>query len=471
MGEIDLIKKAFSSESFRTEGYKLIDRIADSMDQAENKKNEKTVSWMAPDAQLAFWENDFNQPPRDELDSFWDNVFSHSMNLHSRGYMGHQVSTTPAITTLTGAAMAFLNNVTTVYEMGMTGNAMEKIVLNHMADKFGYAAGATGVVTSGGSLGNLTALVTARSSSGIPEQEYGHLAIMVSVEAHYSVERAAKIMGIPQENIIKIQSDKQHRIRTERLEEAFQRAESYGKRVFCIIGCAGTTAVGAYDDLEQLADFAERHNIWFHVDGAHGAAVVFSEKYRHYINGIERSDSLIVDFHKMLMAPAISTAVLYNSGNRKMNEFSPAAAYLWQNQQSEEWYNSAKHTLECTKPITIMHTYAIMRRYGDSLYQQHVDKLYDLGQTFAQMIHSRENMELAMEPCSNIVCFRCTAAGTDANTLNASVWKKIVDDGKFYIVNTMLDGVFYLQVSLMNPLTEPEDLERLLDKIEDYAAE
>lgn len=117
----------------------------------------------------------------------------------------------------------------------------------------------------------------------------------------------------------------------------------------------------------------------------------------------------------MMLVPPLSTAIIYNAKNRKVNEFSPKAAYLWQDQLSEEWYNSAKHTLECTKPITILHTYAIMRLYGDEIYRQNVDTLYDLGKQFAEMIKNEKNMELALEPCSNIVCFRYAADKADCD--------------------------------------------------------
>lgn len=467
--ETNLIEKAFSAEHFREEAYQLINYIANRMELSESDVPQNTINWTPPEKQLKFWENDFSSGASENMDAFWAKLFLHSINSHSRGYMGHQVAVTPALTVLTGAVMAFLNNSTTVYEIGMTANAMEKIVLHYLAGKFGYHEKSTGVVTSGGSLGNLTALITARTSSGIAEQDYSRLAIMVPADAHYSVERAAEIMGIPTENILKIPFDEQHCIRTDLLEPTYQQAAAQGKLVYCVIGCAGTTAVGAYDDLDALADFAEQHKLWFHVDGAHGAAVVFSEKYRHYLHGIERSDSLIIDFHKMLLAPSISTAVLYNVRNRQINEFSPSAAYLWHNQRSEEWYNSAKHTLECTKPITILHTYAILKRYGDKLYQQHIDYLYDLGQTFAQMVREHRSMELAVEPSSNIVCFRYCDGERDLNEVNAAILQNLLEDGEFYIVSTTIDGRFYLRVSLMNPLTRPEDVQRLLDKIELFA--
>ena len=236
-----------------------------------------------------------------------------------------------------------------------------------------------------------------------------------------------------------------------------------------MIGCACTTSVGAHDNLEQIGAFAEKHNIWFHVDGVHGGAAIFSEKYKYLLKGVERSDSLIVDFHKMMMTPPLSTAVIYNAGHRKINEFSPKAAYLWQDQLSEEWWNSAKHTLECTKPLTIIHTYAIMRLYGDEIYRQNVDTLYDLGKEFAELIRKQPDMELAIEPCSNIVCFRYVSDNGNINETNRMIAEALLKDGTYYTVNTAIRGEFYLRVTLMNPLTSTEELTGLLQKIREVA--
>lgn len=170
--ETNLIEKAFSAEHFREEAYQLINYIANRMELSESDAPQNTINWTPPEEQLKFWENDFNSGASENMDAFWAKLFLHSINSHSRGYMGHQVAVTPALTVLTGAVMAFLNNSTTVYEIGMTANAMEKIVLQYLAEKFGYHENSTGVVTSGGSLGNLTALITARTSSGIAEQDY-----------------------------------------------------------------------------------------------------------------------------------------------------------------------------------------------------------------------------------------------------------------------------------------------------------
>lgn len=410
----NIVRRAYSVDELKKAAPQLIELIANQLNASVTQDHQpRTIDRLPPEEQLRFWQSDFSSPAPEDLTSLVEKVLSHSINFHSKGYMGHQVAVTLPLTVLPSALIAYMNNCTTVYELGMAGNAMEKVVITHLAETFGYAEGATGFVASGGSMGNLTALVTARTSSGIEEADYHKLAVMVSAEAHYSVERAAKIMGIRSENIIKVPVGQDCSIRPELLESVYRQALSEGKLVFCVVGCACTTSVGAFDGLEAIADFAERHQIWFHVDGAHGGAVIFSEKYKHLIKGIERSDSLILDFHKMMMAPPLSTAVIYNSRNRKISEFSPKAAYLWRDQLSEEWWNSAKHTLECTKPITILHTYAIMRLYGEEIYRQNVDTLFDLGRQFAEMIRGQKNMELALEPRSNIVCFRYVPEGAN----------------------------------------------------------
>lgn len=461
----NLISRAYSPEEFQKEAPVIMDMISEELKESLSREMPETIKRCPPKEQLRFWQEDFSSSDPVTLESLMKEVMSHSIHFHSKGYVGHQVAVTLPVTVLTSAMMAYMNNCTTVYELGMAGNAMEKVVIGHLAEKFGYNVGATGFVVSGGSMGNLTALVTARTSSGIDEKDYHKLAIMVSEEAHYSVERAAKIMGIQSENIIKVPVGDDFGIRAELLESAYQQAAAEGKMVFCVVGCACTTSVGAFDDLEAVADFAEKHQIWFHVDGAHGGAVIFSEKYRHLIKGIERSDSLIVDFHKMMMTPPLSTAIIYNAGNRKVNEFSPKAAYLWQDQLSEEWWNSAKHTLECTKPITILHTYAIMRLYGDEIYQQNVDILFDRGKQFAEMIRADKDMELALEPKSNIVCFRYIPKSGDADEVNKKIAEKLLEDGSFYVVSTTVRGKFYLRITLMNPFTDTACLEKLIAKI------
>lgn len=228
----NLISRAYSPEEFQKDASKLMNIISGELEASLTQEVPKTIKRYSPEEQLDFWQEDFSSTAQEEFPDLMKKVMSHSINFHSKGYVGHQVAVTLPVTVLTSAMMAYMNNCTTVYELGMAGNAMEKVVISHLAEKFGYHKGAAGFVVSGGSMGNLTALVTARTSSGISETDYHRLAIMVSGEAHYSVERAAKIMGIRSENIIKVPVGDDFSIRPELLESTYQKAAADGKIVF-----------------------------------------------------------------------------------------------------------------------------------------------------------------------------------------------------------------------------------------------
>jgi L-2,4-diaminobutyrate decarboxylase len=238
--------------------------------------------------------------------------------------------------------------------------------------------------------------------------------------------------------------------------------------VISVIGSAGSTSTGSYDDLDAIADFCEKHKIWFHVDGAHGGAVIFSNTYKHLVKGLARADSMIIDFHKMLLIPALATGLVFKRGEDAFKTFQQKAQYLWANQESLDWFNSGKRTFECTKSMMCIKIYALLKAYGEQVFTENVDTLYDLGKTFAKMVQSHPNFELGVEPESNIVCFRYVENGkteAEIHALNTEKKAEILRGGKFYIVQTTLRDKLFLRVSLMNPLTKKADLKALLDEI------
>ncbi len=169
---------------------------------------------------------------------------------------------------------------------------------------------------------------------------------------------------------LQIETNADFQMNVDLLEETWQEANEKGLNVFAIIGSACTTASGSYDDLEAIAAFAGKKNIWFHVDGAHGAAVIFSEKYIHLVNGINQADSVVIDCHKMLMTPALTTALLYKEADQSYHTFQQDAHYLWQQQADPEWYNYGKRTFECTKLMMSLRFFTLMKVNSIS-YKQH----------------------------------------------------------------------------------------------------
>jgi L-2,4-diaminobutyrate decarboxylase len=275
-------------------------------------------------------------------------------------------------------------------------------------------------------------------------------------------------MGLGEEGLVKIPVNDRFGMRTDLLEAAYAQARARGLVPFAVVGSACSTATGSYDDLEAVAAFCAERDLWFHVDGAHGGAVVVSEKYKGLVRGIGQADSVVIDFHKMLLTPALATAVVFRRGEDGFRTFQQKAHYLWKDQQAREWFNLGKRTFECTKVMMSVKVYAALRTYGEGLFAANVDRLYDLARWLAGRIGERPELELAAAPESNIVCFRCVTEGGNVereNERNGRIRQELLREGRFYLVQTSLRGKLYLRVSLMNPFTTRDHLAEMLDAV------
>ncbi len=468
------ISEIFDTDRFKKEGHKLVDLLANYLDQAKSGGEMPVLNWKDPDKQVEYWKNYVVDP--DDIASYFSDVLNNSIHLHHPKYMGHQLSPPAPVSALADFLGAVLNNGMVGYEMGPVSTAIERLVIQCFTEALGYDSEGDGFLTSGGTLGNLTALLTARKvkvDSNIWEEGSSgeKLAVMVSSEAHYCIDRAARIMGLGSDGILLIETNEDFQMKTELLELIFQEATEKGLKVFSIIGSACSTATGSYDNLEAIAEFAAKRDLWFHVDGAHGAPVIFSGKYKQLVSGIHLADSVVIDCHKMLMTPTLTTALLYKRSEQSYKTFQQDAHYLWQQEEDPEWFNYGKRTFECTKLMMSLKFFTLMKVYGLDVLGENVTALYDLAKTFATLIKQRNHFELAIEPQSNIVCFRLMnnqLSDLENNEINARVRKAILVEGEFYIVQTTLRGKIFLRTTLMNPFTTPEHLVELLDKIEGY---
>jgi L-2,4-diaminobutyrate decarboxylase len=468
----DILQSAFDPEAFRRQGHALVDQLADHLARVQSGEGERVIAYRDPNEQLAYWQADFEKPPAEDPLPLLEDVLQGSIHLHHPRYMGHQVAPPLPLAALTALFTGLLNNGMALYEMGQVSTAMERVVTDWLARKIGFTAEASGFLTSGGTLATLTVLLAARAAKA-PGDVWGHgtsgrLAVLVSEQAHYCVDRAVRVMGLGEEGLIKIPVDDRFGMRTDLLAGAYEQARAKGIVPFAVVGSACSTATGSYDDLEAVGAFCAEHGLWFHVDGAHGGAVVVSEKYKGLVRGIERADSVVVDFHKMLLTPALATAVVFRRGDDGFSTFQQKAHYLWKDQQSHEWFNLGKRTFECTKVMMSVKVYVTLRTYGERAFAANVDHLYDLGRRLGEMIGERPELELAAAPQANIVCFRY--AGRDGNVereneLNGRIRRELLREGRFYLVQTSLRGKLYLRVSLMNPFTTEAHLAEMLEVV------
>lgn len=476
----DLLQKAYDAADMRRQGHALIDLLADHLEAMQQEPDAHTViSYTSPADALAEWTTRLEQGEPDPLVIF-QRVLEQSVKLHHPRYMGHQISPPAPVAALAGLLGDFLNNGMGVYEMGMAGTAAEAALTAEVGRVLGLGAQAGGFLTSGGTLANLTALLTARSVKAADEVwQTGHtqcLGLMVSEEAHYCVDRAARIMGWGEAGIIKVPSDAQFSIRTDLLETYYQRATAAGIQVIAVVGSACSTAAGAFDDLRALAAFSQQHGLWFHVDGAHGAALAFSERHRPLLAGIEQADSVAMDFHKMLLTPSVTTALLYRQHQHSYQTFQQRASYLLEWDAADEWHNLARRTFECTKLMLSIKAYTLWATQGKAFFEAYIDRVCALGHTFGQLLSEAADFELLTPPACNIVCYRYVPPGLDGpqhaaevDALNQYIRQQILHEGSFYLLTTTIRGRVWLRSTLSNAFTSPTDLHALLDRCRHHA--
>jgi L-2,4-diaminobutyrate decarboxylase len=475
-----IIPSPFNSEEFRKEGHKVVDILSDYLNDTLSGEEMPVLPWNDPDKLTEFFSFESAGGENEPLDSFLKRIITKSIHIHHPNYIGHQVTSPLPFTVLTQFCTTLLNNGAAIYEMGPVNMAMERNVIKRFGSIIGYTSKYDGIFTHGGTAGNLTAMLAARQAKtdyniweeGVRNNE--RPGYMMSEQSHYSIGRNVKIMGLGEGSIIKIPYDSNYRMRSDLLEESKKKAEDNGTKVISVVANACSTATGSYDNLDKIADFCGKHKLWMHVDGAHGMGVLFSEKYRNLVRGIERADSVVIDFHKMFLVPALNTLVMFRNGEKSFETFAQKASYLFQKSQNDVWYNSAIRTIECTKSAIGIIAYTALKYYGNSYYKEYIDSRYDLARTFAALVKSDDQLELAVWPESNIVCFRFAPSGFDEmtfNKVNTSIRERIIKEGSFYIVQAELGGKIWIRLTIINPVTSEDDLKNLLKRIVEIGLE
>ncbi|MFS8068775.1 MAG: pyridoxal phosphate-dependent decarboxylase family protein [Byssovorax sp.] len=474
-----MISTAFDPETFREQGRALVDRLADYLHRALRGEI-PVLPWRPPAEMAAAWATSFPEGPASDPRApgeLFARVIAEANHLHHPRYIGHQVTAPLPVAALADLVAALLNNGMAVYEMGPSATAIERTVVRFLADRVGFGPGADGVLTSGGSIGNLTALLAARQAkAGYDAWTEGSaggppLAVLGSAQAHYCVARAAQIMGWGKAGFVPVPVDDRFRLRPEALDAAFTRAVDAGRRPIIVAASACSTATGSFDPLPEIAAFCEERGLWLHVDGAHGAAAALSAKTRHLVAGIERADSVVWDAHKMMLVPGLVTAVLFRDGARSYEAFAQEASYLFEGRDPEdEWFNVGTRTLECTKRMLGLKLYTALAIHGTQLFGDYVADTFDRARRFAERLAREPDFELLIPPQCNIVCFRHRPEGaTDLDELQSTLRRRLIEDGSFYLVQTRLPAGVFLRITIINPATSDADLDALIYRLREAA--
>lgn len=462
------IKDLYSSAHFRDNGHALVDALADYLDAAGRGALPAVMPAGTPSEFSARFPSDFPERGDGDVLGVIRAALAGSTSLQSPGFIGHQVATPLPDAALCELSAALVNNGMAVFEMGPAASAMERAVLAQLSRAVGFPSSAGGILTSGGSVGNLTALLAARQAkAGFDVFREGlrkrpQLVVYAAETAHYSVARALRMLGLGDAGVIAVPVDERMRMRVDALSELIRRSRRRGRRPIAVVASACSTAAGAFDPIEPIADLCARESLWLHVDGAHGAALVLSDTHKAKLRGIERADSIVWDAHKLMLMPALITAVLFRDAAAGARAFSQDAGYLFDEASRDDaWSDVGRRTLECTKRMMSLHLYAMWKAHGTRMFAEHVDAMCALARHLASGARQR-GLELLVEPECNIVCFRRPGV---SGGVTAAVRKRLLAEGRFYIVQVHLASGLWLRSTVLNPRTTTADLDAMLDRV------
>jgi L-2,4-diaminobutyrate decarboxylase len=477
-----IIAEMFDAQQFAETGHQLIDLLAAHLE-ANIKGASAVLNWKIPSVEDSNWNLQLPYTstinPQGLLEKLSQEILPNNLAIHHPHNMGHQVACPLPIAALCDLVASLTNQAMAVYEAGPSATMLERQVIRWLCALINKSTcnNAGGVLTSGGAQANLTALLVARQIStgkanpssniwkdGIAQQSA--LRILASEHAHYSVSRAAGLMGLGTDSVIKIVTDKNGRLDLIALQNAHQTCLENQETIIAVVANAGCTPTGSIDPLQAIGEFCQTHNLWFHVDGAHGASALLSGIHSEKLIGIELADSVVWDGHKLMYMPAAVSAVLFKNEQHSYVAFSQDASYLFQGDNHEdEAFNLSYRTLECTKRMMALKLWAAFSLYGTAGMGALVDEAFAKANTFAEKIQAQSDFVLLMKPETNIVCFRYLhdySKQAQTNKHQSDIRQHIIQSGAFHITQVDLHGITWLRTTLMNPFTREQDLDELL---------
>ncbi|MDA5314121.1 putative pyridoxal-dependent aspartate 1-decarboxylase [Vibrio cholerae] len=453
----------------------------------------------------------------DHTQHLLDTLVSHSVHTASPSFIGHMTSALPYFLMPLSKIMIALNQNLVKIETSKAFTPLERQVLgmihrliygetDHFYQQWMHSAEQSlGAFCSGGTIANITALWVARNNAlkaegdfpGVEKaglfkamRHYGHegLAILVSERGHYSLKKAADVLGIGQEGLVAVKTDAHNRICPHDLEQKITELKANKIKVFAVVGVAGTTETGNIDPLRTIAQICQREQIHFHIDAAWGGATLMSNRYRGLLDGVELADSVTIDAHKQLYIPMGAGMVLFKDPNA-MRSIEHHAQYILR-QGSKDL---GSHTLEGSRSGMAMLVYASMHIISRPGYQLLIDQSIEKARYFADLIDAQTDFELVSQPELCLLTYRYLPAHVRMaleksqgvqraqlnellNELTKFIQKKQRETGKSFVSRTQLNphqwdklATIVFRVVLANPLTTKEILHNVLDEQREIA--
>lgn len=342
---------------------------------------------------------------------------------------------------------------------------MEQELIQWLAKEMGYPSAAAGDLTAGGSAANLTALVAAREAHQIEPEMIRKTVVYCTTLAHHCVDKALRISGMRHAVLRRIAMDARYRLSIADLERQLRDDRQQGLRPWLVVGNAGSTDVGSVDPLMDIARIAEQYGLWFHADGAYGAAFALCEPGRRVLSGIECSDSLIIDPHKGLFTPFGSGAVLVRQGHHLRAAFTETASYMQDADDlaAAEVWEPHEYSIELSRHFRGLRLWLPLKLHGLAPFRAALEEKMLLARYFYQRVGEIPGMYVGPEPDLSVVTFRYVPAAGDADAFNRRLIQYIQQEGRVFLTSTNLNGRFTLRLAILAYRTHRDTIDEVLE--------
>jgi glutamate/tyrosine decarboxylase-like PLP-dependent enzyme len=352
-------------------------------------------------------------------------------------------------------------------------NCIEQEVLHWLCEQVGFTENPGGVFVSGGSMANITALTAARDHKLTDETMHLGVAYL-SDQTHSSVAKGLRIIGIPDSRIRKIPTNSDFQMRTEELEAQIQTDIENGLIPFVVIGTAGTTNTGSIDPLEEIAAICSNYKLWFHIDGAYGASILLSPKYRHLLKGTALADSISWDAHKWLFQTYGCAMVLVKDIRHLFHSFHVNPEYLKDIESDATHINTWDIGMELTRPARGLKLWLTLQVLGTDLIGSAIEHGFDLAVWAEEALRDLDHWEIVSKAQLAMVNFRYTSEDLteeETDLLNERVSEKILASGYAAIFTTVLNGKKVLRICALHPETTRDDMRTTIHMLDTFARE
>lgn len=386
---------------------------------------------------------------------------------HHPSYVAHLNCPVALPAVLAEGFLAAVNTSVDTWDQSAGGTLIEQRLVRWTADRIGLGPDADGVFTSGGTQSNLQGLMLARGEAmrRHGEDVQPRLKVLATDQSHFSVVKAARIMGLAPDAVIPVPTAADGGMSPDALALALETVREGGGLPMAVVATAGTTDLGAIDPVATIADLCAEHSTWLHVDAAYGGGLLTSKRRRHLLDGIERADSVTVDFHKTFFQPVSSSAIIVRDG-ATLAHVTHHADYL--NPRTAVTPNQVDKSLQTTRRFDALKLWMTLRVTGADAVGEMFDEVIDRAHEVWTVLGEDDRFEVAAEPTLSTVLMRYRPRGVDvaqADSLNPRIRQALLDRGDVMVAGTVLDGRTWLKFTLLNPHTTLEHLRGILETI------